>query len=311
MSAGARRPPPPDWPGDAAQPADTHDLPRERRGGGSTQRCILRRRAFALLCLGAMAAGSAAAIAWSAGAGTASAGALHAKMAGSYVSVQPGPAVTASTLAIIQPASVSPASPSPPAPSVTPTASPWPSPSGTPIASPSPAPTPTSTTATPSPSSRPRRSPAPTGTPTASPSATELRAPPGPGRPIPTPISGPPERPTAPVRVPVPLQAAVSHALASPSSQAPTTVPSPSAPAAGASRLAHPPRRALARTPHDIADTGPSAETIAATIAVALAALAALSGSFVLIRRHLAYTRRMPKHSRSPTRQRSSWSLWS
>ncbi len=263
----------------AARLTDTRNLLPARPGADSGQSGGPNRGV--LVVLGVITA--AAAIACT-GAGAATSATWPAIAANA--SVQTGPAVTASTVAVIVSASASPvpdAATSSPAPSATPSPTPSAAPSGTPTATPSPTPS-----ATPSPT--PSATPSPT--PSATPSPTKGAAPPRPNPSSPAPGTTP-WVPAVQAEVPAMAQASSSRH------------PSAAASAGSTSQLADPPGRHLAGTLHATAQAGPSPTALAA----ALAALVALAGSsFVLARRQLAHPRRVPKHSHRRTRRGSYWS---
>jgi hypothetical protein len=270
---------------------------------------------MAITVLGAVTAGAAAAIALSSGAGVAASATLSGSQAGAYAGVQPGPAITASTVAFILPADSTPAtSPSPsassadPSPSADPTATATPDPSGTPTATSSPDPSATPTaTSSPDPSSTPTAtsSPTPSADASAAPSASSSptkRAAPAPK----TSHSVLPSTSVLPLAQvleaqPLPTQPSLAPTPAASGSKAPVPVQSATASSASEPRIAEPPSRAAAGL---AADGGPSPTTFA----VVVAALGALAGcSFAIVRRQRAYPRRVPKHSRRASRR--SW-LW-
>jgi hypothetical protein len=294
----------------AAPLADPRDPANERRGLSPAKSRSAHRRA--LIALGALTAGAAAAIACSSSAAGFATSAYSASSAGTtqaHAAVRPGPVVTAVTVALVVPATASPvSSPSPSASSAAP--SPTPAPSATPTATSSPAPsaTPTATptaTSSPAPSATPTDTPSatPTATPSASPSPAKHTGPPRStsSRPASTAIPLLPSTLAFQTQGPLPIQAVLSPTRARPSSRPPIASPSATAAAASTSQLADPPSRDVATTLNGPTDTGPPL----AVVAAALAALGALAGcSFALVRHQRAYPRRVPKHSHRATRRR-------
>ena len=270
------------------------------------------RQPWLLALVGAIAAGSAAALTWMSTGATA-----HA------ASVQSGQSVTASTVAFILPADVTPGPSASPSdlsvttsadPTATPTDSTAPAPTDTPTTSPSPDPTATPTT---TPSATPSSSPSatPSATPSASsggsPSPTKHVSPsptrrpkpqPSPTGPVASPTPGSPVPPTA--QVPVPLSSFAAVPLPSSGSKPRATTPSTAKPASNAPQQLAEPTRHADTTLSAATSAGPSPTLFA----VALAALGAIAASsFAVARRHRAQVRRVRRHSHRAPRQRSFW----